>query len=95
MSRIFEPKQVSDSDIAPIHALCLQLVAKGIVKLDINDEGRTHVGTKNLRHNMVTVILGTNANGFTCYDDACWNGLTWVPEASEPTQQAVATTPDA
>ena len=64
-------------DAAPIHALCLQLLAKGIVELNI--ENKSLVGTDKLEAKHVNISLGTeNKNGYTSLailNDKNWKGI--------------------
>ena len=67
--------------MGPIHALVLQLIAKGIVALGISDSTKT--GTAKLNDNDVMLYLPNemNDNG-TCLPaytiDSYWEGLNWI-----------------
>ncbi|KAL7529642.1 hypothetical protein ACHAWF_003062 [Thalassiosira exigua] len=60
---IYEPGEAPDEVVGPIHALCLQMVANGIVDLAISDAGRFHIGTDKLDGNHVVVKLGVSSDG--------------------------------
>ena len=64
-------------DAAPIHALCLQLLAKGIVSLNI--EHKSLIGTDKVEAKHVNVSLSTeNTDGypsFTILSDKNWEGI--------------------
>ena len=64
-------------DAAPIHALCLQLLAKGIVKLNI--ENKSLIGTSNLEAKHIDVSLSTeNVNGYpslAILNNKNWEGI--------------------
>ena len=89
---IFEPGEVADSDVAPLHALALQLVAKGIIDFDVKDDSRRYIGTNKLVYNMVTIKLGANKDGLICYQDQSWSGLRFVECATTPPTTVVANT---
>jgi len=79
---IFEEGQAPGKLVGPIHALCLQLIAKGLVELDINTSEKKYVGTDKLQSNHVVIRAGvTNIAGYkemAMYNDSLWSGLTYV-----------------
>ena len=63
---------------SPIHALCLQLFAKGIIKFCVNNTSK--IGTESIRDKDVSIYLaiGTDAAGLTmpaCIINEYWNGI--------------------
>ena len=53
----------------PIHALCLQLVATGIVELKVSEEACSMTGTNDLSAKGVVVRLDVNHNMPRCLED--------------------------
>ena len=66
----------------PIHALTLQLLAKGIIELTIDTSEVFNVGTTKLMAKHVHIKMGVSkSNGFALpaiLDLALWNGLNYV-----------------
>ena len=65
----------------PIHALALQLLAKGIIELKVSDQ--TKVGTDNLNdtHIIVGLTNACNSEGIMmptfCMEES-WSGLSYI-----------------
>ena len=79
---IFHDDDIPTSHVGPIHALCLQLLAKGIIKLAIADEYTKHIGSFGLMQKHVVVRLGEEIDnsgilGLVLLSDGVWNGLTY------------------
>ena len=64
--------------MGPIHALCLQLVAKRIIKLAISDDKRNLIGKKDLSPLNVIVRLGIDGHDPAVLNDNAWEGLNLV-----------------
>ena len=69
--------------MVPIHALCLQMVAKGIIALDVSD--KTKVGTEDLQssHVVITSRTGKTADGNDMLAQSIvenWKGLSCVED---------------
>ena len=79
---IFHEKDVSGKKMFQIHALGLQLVAKGIIALSISDT--TKIGTKDLCGNHLIVVLpNVDDDGILMpayLVDKCWEGLNTIEE---------------
>jgi hypothetical protein len=70
-----------DHDVAPLHALALQLVASGILVFDLNDKSKA--GTEKLSENNAILKLGItrddDGNEMPAFMvDTCWRGLSTV-----------------
>ncbi len=80
---IFEPGEVPGNVDGTIHALCLQLVANGIVDMKISDAGRSLIGTNQLEAKHVVVQLGVESSGMPAlFGESNWKGMTFVPQAT-------------
>jgi hypothetical protein len=67
--------------MGPIHALCLQLVAKGIIHLGICDNKKHCIGKKELNPWSVIVKLGIVDIDPSVLQDYFWEGINvMVPE---------------
>ncbi len=66
--------------MGPIHALCRQLFAKGIVELGISDEKKNLIGKTDLSPMNVIVRLGIEGNDTVVLIDSFWEGLNLVHE---------------
>ncbi|KAL7524738.1 hypothetical protein ACHAWF_002535 [Thalassiosira exigua] len=81
-NEIYEPGESPDKVMGPIHALCLQLVANGIVDLSIAEAARFNIGTNKLNADAVVLKLGVSSSGMPAFmDDSNWSGMTFVEEA--------------
>ncbi|KAL7548847.1 hypothetical protein ACHAWF_015173 [Thalassiosira exigua] len=88
-NEIFEPNDVPNKLMGPIHALCLQLLAKGIVDLGVSDEGKAFIGTDKLEAKHIVVKGGVTKTGQPAFmDDDNWTGLTLVEKATSTTSQS-------
>jgi len=86
---IYEPDEVPKGVVGPIHGLCLQLLANGIIDLGISDSGKAHVGKDTLTAAHVIVKAGTvQKEGMprilAYLDDNSWNGCRFVERALPP-----------
>ena len=75
---IFHKKDVPGTKTGPIHALMLQLVARGIIEMAVSD--KTKIGTDNIsiKHLVLTLPITTNGDGdatLTYTMDEAWEGL--------------------
>ena len=78
---IFHADDVPSKLMGPIHALALQLLAKGIIELKVSDQ--TKVGTDNLNgtHIIVGLANACNSEGITMLDfcmEESWSGLSCI-----------------
>ena len=78
---IFHASNVPNKRMGPIHALALQLLARGIISVDVVD--RTKLGTDKLREEHLTVSLPNAPDSDGCVFPAytipsTWNGLNIV-----------------
>ena len=64
--------------MGPIHALCLQLVAKSIIELTIADDKRNLIGKTDLSPLNVIVRLVINGNEPVVMNDNAWEGFNLV-----------------
>ena len=89
-NEIFEPGSVpGDRDAAPFHALALQLVAKGLIDLDVNKEDEKYVGTDKLKSTHARVKIGLSETGMPqLLDAASWEGLNCVEKATPVEDQS-------
>ena len=77
---IFHKNNVPNKMMGFIHALCLQLFAKGIVELGISDEKKNLIGKPDLSPMNVIVQLGIEGNDTVVLIDSFWEGLNLVHE---------------
>ena len=78
---IFHENNVPKKSMGPIHALLLQLVAKGIISVSISDVSK--IGTDKLISKHVVICLSNtvDADGITMpahMIDSLWEGLTYI-----------------
>ncbi len=64
--------------MGPIHALCLQLVAKSIIELATADDKRNLIGKTDLSPLNVIIRLVINGNDPAVMNDTAWEGLIWL-----------------
>jgi hypothetical protein len=78
-NEIYEPGDIPTNLVGPIHGLCLQLLATGIIDLGLSPDGKLNAGSDKLDAKMVTVQLGMKNTGGTpmpaFMDDASWRGI--------------------
>ena len=75
--RVFD-SQSQPQKKSPVHALCLQLFARGIINLGVNNTSL--IGTESIRDKdvCITLAIGTDDSGITqpAYTiDNYWNGI--------------------
>ena len=76
---VIMPGDVPNKVVLPIHALCLQLLANGIIELAVGDKGSSLIGSDKLEHKQIVLKLGTDAKDMPLlFDDASWIGMTCV-----------------
>ena len=77
----------SDGDkfkyVGPIHAFCMQLVAKGIVCLRISDQKKYLIGKKELSPTAVTVELAIVTGEPCALIERYWDGIRQAPEDNQ------------
>jgi hypothetical protein len=66
--------------MGPIHALCLQLVATGILELGISDKNKNLIGKTDLTPKSIIVKLGIVNGEPSVLLDNYWEGLSLVNE---------------
>ncbi len=67
--------------MGPIHALCLQLVATGILELGIADKNKNFIGKTDLTPKSIVVKLGVvNRETSAVLLDNYWEGLSLINE---------------
>ena len=86
---IYEPEEVPKGVVGPIHGLCLQLLANGIIDLGISDLGKAHIGKDTLTAAHVIVKVGTvEKEGMpripAYLDRNSWNGCRFIERALPP-----------
>ena len=86
---IYEPNEVPRGVVGPIHGLCLQLLANGIIDLDINESGKAHVGKETLSSAHIVLKAGTvKKDGLprilAYLDDDSWKGCRFIERALPP-----------
>ena len=79
---IFHKNDIPHKMMGPIHALCLQLFAKGIIELGISDDKKNLIGKTDLSPLNVVVRLGIQGNDPAVLIDSFWEGLHLVCELS-------------
>ena len=89
-SSIYEPDEVPKGVVGPIHGLCLQLLANGIIDLDISQDHVQHRGKETLVAKHIVVKSGTiKRNGapriLSYLDDESWNGTRFIERALDAT----------
>ena len=73
--------------LSGVHALCLQLVANGIVDLAISEAAHHNIGTDKLNVDTVVMRLGVSEDNIPVFlDDTKWKGMTFVESATKPTK---------
>ena len=75
---IYHKDDVPNKMMGPIHALCLQLVAKSIIELAIADDKRNLIGKTDLSPLNVIVRLVINGNDPAVMNDTAWEGFNLV-----------------
>jgi hypothetical protein len=75
---IYHIDDVPNRMMGPIHALCLQLVAKSIIELAIADDKRNLIGKTDLSPLNVIVRLVINGNDPAVMNDTAWEGFNLV-----------------
>ena len=84
MEMIFEEGNVPTRLMGPIHTLCLQLVAKGIIDLTVGQEFKCHIGTNKLTSKHIVVKMGTQIDDDSgipmpiILEDALWKGMSFL-----------------
>jgi hypothetical protein len=66
--------------MGPIHALCLQLVATGILELGISDKNKNLIGKTDLTPKSIVIKLGVVNEQPSVLLDNYWEGLSLVKE---------------
>ncbi len=64
--------------MGPIHAFCMQLVAKGIIELSITHKKRKSIGKSELSPCDVVIKLGVVEGIPSILIDSYWEGITLV-----------------
>lgn len=87
---IYEADEVPKGVVGPIHGLCLQLLANGIIDLDVSEKHVQHRGKATLVAKHIVVKAGTlkrnDAPRILAYlDDGSWNGLRFIARALDAT----------
>ena len=72
--------------------MCLQLLANGIIDLDVNESGKVHVGKETLTGAHIVVKAGTvKKDGLpqilSYLDDQSWNGCRFIERALTPKEK--------
>ena len=75
---IYHVDDVPNKMMGPIHALCLQLVAKSIIELAIADDKRNLIGKTDLSPLNVIVRLVINGNDPAVMNDTAWEDINLV-----------------
>ena len=88
---IYEPNEVPKGVVGPVHGLCLQLLANGIIDLAVNESGKAHIGKETLTSAHIVVKAGTvKKDGLpqilSYLDDESWNGCRFIERALAPKQ---------
>ena len=86
---IYEPNEVPKGVVGPIHGLCLQLLANGIIDLGISESGKAHVGKDTLTGAHIIVKAGTVVKEgmpriLAYLDERSWNGCRFIERALPP-----------
>ena len=76
--QIYHKNDVPNERMGPIHALCLQLVAKSIIELAISDDKRNLIGKTDLTPVNVIVRLVIGRNDPAVLNDTAWEGLNLI-----------------
>ena len=77
-NQIYHKNDIPNKMMGPIHALCLQLVAKRIIELAITDDKKNLIGMTDLSPLNVIVRLVIDGNDPAEMNDTAWEGLNLV-----------------
>ncbi len=75
---IFHKNDVPKTFMGPIHALCLQLLASGIIDISINEDKKLLIGKTDLNCGNVVIHLGVNNCEPQLLSDRYWEDITTV-----------------
>ena len=74
--------EVPNGVMGEIHGLCLQLLANGIISLQLTEIGHLHSGKDTLTWDHVVVNQGLDKDGSPAYiKDDLWSGVHFIPRA--------------
>ena len=91
---IYEPNAVPKGVVGPLHGLCMQLLANGLIELAVDNSHAKHSGNDSLLFKYVIVRPGKPCrDGLPGYHDLeRWNGMNYIEEAIAPLPPAQAST---
>ena len=75
---IFHESDVPVRSMGSIHALCIQLVATGILEMSISDTNKKNLGKTDLGYDSVVIGLGKTGDQVNIMIDPYWNTLNTV-----------------